>query len=217
MRRFFPLAYPPMRVGLLGGTFDPAHFGHAHVAEIAAQRLELDRVWWLVTPQNPLKPRAAPLSERMQSARAIAHGPRARAPRMIVSDIETRLGVSFTADTLRALRRLYPGVRFVLLLGADNLNTFHRWRRWREILREIPIAIVSRPGESMGAAAKARLAQSFRLFPQSRLPAHAARALPGRKAPAWVYLPAPFANISSTKLRRGKAARHGAEARAMLS
>jgi nicotinate-nucleotide adenylyltransferase len=141
MRRGLPLAYPGMRIGLFGGSFDPAHSGHAHVAETALKRLQLDRVWWLVSPQNPLKPKSGPFETRMASARAHAHG-----PDMVVSDFEKRFGCTYTYMTLRLLRRLYPGVTFVLIMGADNLAHFHKWRRWREVARVAPVAIVSRPG-----------------------------------------------------------------------
>ncbi|HVZ99694.1 MAG TPA: nicotinate (nicotinamide) nucleotide adenylyltransferase [Caulobacterales bacterium] len=141
MRRGFPLAYPRMRVGLFGGSFDPAHEGHAHVAETALKRAHLDRIWWLVTPQNPLKPQSSPLAERMRSAQRFAHG-----RRMIVSDLETRLGCAYTYQTLRALKRAYPGVRFAFVMGADNLKSFRRWRNWREVARAAPVIVVSRPG-----------------------------------------------------------------------
>lgn len=141
MRRGLPLAYRGMKIGLFGGSFDPAHEGHAHVAETALKRLGLDRVWWLASPQNPLKPKSSPLQQRMQSAKQFAHG-----PAMVVSDLEARLGCAFTYQTLRALKRLYPGVSFVLIMGADNLANFRRWRRWREVAAAVPVAVVSRPG-----------------------------------------------------------------------
>ncbi|MEZ5994343.1 MAG: nicotinate-nucleotide adenylyltransferase [Hyphomonadaceae bacterium] len=148
MKRALPLAYPGMTIGLFGGSFDPAHGGHAHVAETALKRLNLDRVWWLVSPQNPLKPKSSPFAARAASARAQAHG-----RRMVVSDLEQRLGCAYTYQTLRALRRLYPGVQFVLIMGADNLGNFRKWRRWREVAAAVPVAIVSRPG----AGARLRL------------------------------------------------------------
>lgn len=141
MRRALPLAYPGMKIGLFGGSFDPAHAGHAHVAETALKRLELDRVWWLVSPQNPLKPKSSPFAERMKSAQQQAHG-----PKMVVTDLEQRLRCGFTYQTLRALKRLYPGVRFHLIMGADNLANFRRWRNWREVAAAVPVIVVSRPG-----------------------------------------------------------------------
>lgn len=141
MKRDLPLAYPGMKIGLFGGSFDPAHEGHVHVAETALKRLGLDRVWWLVSPQNPLKPKSSPFAQRMQSARAQAHG-----AKMVVTDLEQRLGCSFTYETLRALKRLYPGVSFVLIMGADNLANFRKWRNWREVAAAIPVAVIARPG-----------------------------------------------------------------------
>ncbi|MCX7357742.1 MAG: nicotinate-nucleotide adenylyltransferase, partial [Alphaproteobacteria bacterium] len=128
MKRDLPLAYAGMKIGLFGGSFDPAHGGHAHVAETALKQLGLDRIWWLVSPQNPLKPKSSPLAERVSSARAIAHG-----SKMVVTDLEAQLGCAFTYQTLRALKQLYPGVEFTLIMGADNLANFRKWRNWREV------------------------------------------------------------------------------------
>lgn len=141
MRRGLPLAYPGMKIGLFGGSFDPAHEGHAHVAETALKRLGLDRVWWLVSPQNPLKPKSSAIDQRVQSARERAHG-----SKMVVTDLEQQLGCAFTYQTLRTLKRLYPGVSFTLIMGADNLANFRKWRNWQEVAGAVPVAIVSRPG-----------------------------------------------------------------------
>jgi nicotinate-nucleotide adenylyltransferase len=179
MRRGFPLAYPGMRIGLFGGSFDPAHSGHAHVAETALKRLGLDAVWWLATPQNPLKPKSTPLAQRMQSARAFARG-----RRMVVTDIESRLGAAYTFETLRALKKRYPGVKFTFVMGADNLQHFRKWRNWREVARAVPIAVVARPG--IGPGVRMNLPKSWvyliaRLNPQSSaaLRAKVAEAAPG--------------------------------------
>jgi nicotinate-nucleotide adenylyltransferase len=139
--RALPLAYPGMKIGLFGGSFDPAHEGHAHVAETALKRLKLDKVWWLVSPQNPLKPKSTAFAKRVQSAQHQAHG-----PKMEVSDLEHRLGCAYTYQTLRALKRLYPGVQFTLIMGADNLANFRKWKHWREVATAVPVAVVSRPG-----------------------------------------------------------------------
>jgi nicotinate-nucleotide adenylyltransferase len=187
-----PRAARGLKVGLLGGSFDPAHEGHAHVAETALRRLGLHAVWWLVTPQNPLKSRSSPLAARMASARTVARG---RA--MQVTDIETRLGTTYTFDTLDALHHRYPGIRFVWLMGADNLDGFARWRNWRDIARLAPICVVSRPG----AGPKARLGALARVFGNSRVRLEDARALPERRAPAWLYIPARWNPLSSTMLR----------------
>ncbi|AQR60387.1 nicotinic acid mononucleotide adenylyltransferase [Brevundimonas sp. LM2] len=185
---------PGMRVGLFGGSFNPAHDGHAHVAETALQRLDLDRVVWLVSPQNPLKDsrQTAPLADRMASARDRAHG-----PRMIVSDFETRVGTRWTVDTLRALQRRHPGVKFVWLMGSDNLETFHRWRGWTDIMRMMPVAVVARPGSLL----ESRSAPAARRFAGHRVSSREARLLPLMTAPAWTYLRAPLNPSSSTALR----------------
>ena len=175
MRRGLPLAYPGMRIGLFGGSFDPAHEGHAHVAETALKRLDLDRVWWLVSPQNPLKPKSGAFSRRMASAQKHARG-----AQMVVTDLERRLNCSYTYQTLRALRRLYPGVDFFLIMGADNLANFRKWRNWREVAASVPVVIVSRPG----AGARERL----------------------RAPRGWIFLNARHHGQSSTVLRARKRA-----------
>jgi len=135
-----------MRIGLLGGSFNPAHGGHLYVSEIARKALKLDYVWWLVSPGNPLKTEPAPLELRMIRARNAAQAPRIR-----VTDIERRLGTRYTVDTVAALQRRFPGVHFIWLMGSDNLEQFARWRRWRDIAARIPIAVVRRPGSVLAA------------------------------------------------------------------
>ncbi|WGM40845.1 nicotinate-nucleotide adenylyltransferase [Caulobacter sp. NIBR1757] len=185
---------PGMRVGLYGGSFNPVHEGHLHVARTAITRLNLDRVIWLVSPQNPLKSSkdTAPLKQRLADVtRAIGDS------RMIVSDIETRLGSQFTIDTLRLLKARYPGVHFVWIMGADSLKDVHRWRGWTQLMREVPVAVVSRPWASL----KARLSPAARRFARYRHPAREAPLLATLKAPAWVYLRGPFNFASSTAMR----------------
>jgi len=153
-----PIA-PGMKIGLLGGSFNPAHSGHLHVSEVALKRLGLDHVWWLVSPQNPLKPAAgmAPVAERL----AFAADKFEQHPRIAVVDIESALGTRYTIDTITKLQRRFPQARFVWLIGSDNLAGFHRWRRWLEIARRIPIAVVMRPGSTLAplnAKAARRLA-----------------------------------------------------------
>ncbi len=185
---------PGMRVGLLGGSFNPAHEGHAHLAETALTRLGLDRVIWLVSPQNPLKRAAdtAPLSKRMQSARRMARG-----RSMIVSDAETRLQAQYTLDSLRLLKARFPKVHFVWLMGADNLASFHRWKGWVQIMHEVPVAVVSRPW----AGLKSRFSPAARRFAGARWPSAKSRLLPSARAPAWSYLRGPLNFLSSTALR----------------
>lgn len=137
-------------IGLLGGSFNPAHGGHRRITLMAMAELGLDEAWWMVSPGNPLKPRdgMAPLAARVKSAKAMAK----RAP-IRVTAIERELGTVFTADTLRALKRRFPKCRFVWLMGADNLAQFHRWKNWRAIAREMPIAVIARPGYDSAALA----------------------------------------------------------------
>lgn len=195
---------PGMRVGLFGGSFDPAHEGHAHVAETAMRRLGLDRVVWLVSPGNPLKPWApAELDRRMASARRMAQG-----RRMQVSDAEARLGVRYTIDTLRALKARYPGVRFVWIMGADSLAGFHRWRGWTELMQEAPMAIIARPG----SAIRSRLAPAARRFAHVRLPSGSAKGLARTRPPVWTFLRAPWNYASSTALRAGATLTHASPA-----
>ena len=188
-----PVALPGMRIGLLGGSFDPAHAGHVHVTRWALKALGLDRVWWLVSPGNPLKADApADLSRRLQAARTIM-----RHPRVTVTDLETRAGTRYTAATLRLLLRRYPGVRFVWLMGADNLGSFHRWDRWEEIMARVPVAVFARPGEQLHAG----LSPAARRFARWRVPQSQAAALPFRRPPAWALLSGPMLDLSSSELR----------------
>ncbi|KQY79288.1 MULTISPECIES: nicotinate-nucleotide adenylyltransferase [unclassified Brevundimonas] len=192
---------PGMAVGLFGGSFNPAHDGHAHVAETAMRRLGLDRVVWLVSPQNPLKDArdSAPLAERMASARAAARLA-ADGRAMVVSDFETRAGTQWTVDTLRALTARHPGVRFVWLMGSDNLASFHKWRGWTDIMRMMPMAVIARPGSQLDS----RTAPAAARFASARVPAARARLLPDLDAPAWTYLTAPLNPRSSTALRAAR-------------
>jgi nicotinate-nucleotide adenylyltransferase len=181
-----------MVVGLLGGSFDPAHEGHAHITREALKRIGVDRVWWLVSPGNPLKPRApAPLAERMARARAVLGGD----PRVVVTDLEARLGTRATADTLARLRALYPGVSFVWLMGSDNLIQFHRWGRWRQILAMVPVGVLARPGAGV-AARTSRAARIYRGCAVRR-----GEALAGRAPPAWVFVNLPLVAASSSAIR----------------
>ena len=190
---------PGMRVGLFGGSFDPAHEGHAHVARTVLKRLGLNRLIWLVSPGNPLKPAAsADLERRVRSARRMARG-----SKMIVSGAEARLGVRYTIDTVRALKARYPRVRFVWIMGADSLLGFHRWRGWAELMREIPVAIVTRPG----SAIRSRTAPAASRFARARLPSGRAHDLALAHPPAWIFLRAPWSFASSTALRAQSAAK----------
>ncbi|MEE1658319.1 nicotinate-nucleotide adenylyltransferase [Microvirga sp. CF3062] len=190
-----PRVAPGMRIGLYGGSFNPAHAGHRHVSQMALKRLGLDRVWWIVTPGNPLKDTGelATTAMRVEEAQAVADD-----PRIDVTAFEEEIGARYTVDTLTYLKRRYPNVRFVWIMGADNLASFHRWRGWRRIARMMPIAIVDRPGWTL----KAVRSRSATALSGARIDAADALALPGLKPPVWVFLHGPRSHLSSTQLRR---------------
>jgi nicotinate-nucleotide adenylyltransferase len=193
MPQSFPLARPGQVVGLLGGSFDPAHAGHAHITREALKRFGLDAVWWLVSPGNPLKAEGpAPLDRRMARARQVMSHPRVH-----VTDIEAKLGTRFTAETLVALMRLYPGVRFVWLMGADNLAQLHRWQDWHWIMENVPVGVLARPGLRLGA----RRSRAARLYARYRLRGRASHLLGRADPPAWCYVNVPLLDLSSTEIR----------------
>jgi nicotinate-nucleotide adenylyltransferase len=183
----------------LGGSFNPAHHGHVRISLEALRRLGLDEVWWLVSPQNPLKEAAgmAPFAERLAGARRAA-----RHPRLRVTDIEARLGTRYTADTLRALRRRFPRLHFVWLMGADNLSQIPAWRDWSYIFNALPVAIFARPTYSLRALA----GKAARRYHRVRRPERAARQVPGSAPPAWVFFHIRLMPISATALRAQRAA-----------
>lgn len=180
-------------VGLLGGSFDPAHEGHVHLTLEALKRFELDEVWWLVSPGNPLKARGpAPMQARLERARYVMQHPNVR-----ITDIEARLGTRYTAETLRALRHVTPHARFTWLMGADNLAQFHLWKDWREIMETVPIGVLARPGDRIAA----RTAPAAQIYRGALLKGRQARLLSRASAPAWAFVNMPMRDISSTDLR----------------
>jgi nicotinate-nucleotide adenylyltransferase len=187
-----------LRIGLLGGSFNPAHDGHLHISKLALQRLGLDYVWWLVSPQNPLKPvdGMAPLPERLRSAAEVARGH----PRIRVSVIEARLGTRYTVDTLAALRRHFPATRFVWLMGADNLSQIVRWKQWSRIFHLSAIAVFARGSYVMQALA----GKAVRRFRRYRVSPGKAHSLASRPLPAWAFLPTPLHKASATEIRRSR-------------
>jgi nicotinate-nucleotide adenylyltransferase len=186
-----------LKIGLLGGSFNPAHQGHKHISLVALHRLGLDEVWWLVSPQNPLKPAQgmAPLDQRLTQARAVASDPRIR-----VSDLEKDLGTRFTVDTVKRIKRMFPKIKFVWIMGADNLRQIPRWRQWQALFETLPIAILGRPTYSLGALAGA----AARRFRRHRLRPRGFRSLANRAAPAWVFIPGPLHGGSATSIREAQ-------------
>ena len=196
-----PSPFRRARVGLLGGSFNPAHEGHLHIARLAVERLGLDEVWWLVSPGNPLKPAAgmAPLAERFASAAARA----GRAMR--VTDIERDLGTRYTAEALQRLKARYPRLSFVWLMGADNLAQIPAWKDWSSIFRTVPVAVFARPlylASALSGAASVR-------FRDGRLPERAARSLARHRPPAWMFIHSRLVAASASAIRARKQASRG--------
>ncbi len=189
-----PPSAPGQRIGLFGGSFNPPHRGHRHVALMALKRLALDRVWWLVTPGNPMKANDGlpPLACRVAAAKALATH-----PQMAVTAVEAALDVRYSADVVRLLRKRLPDRKLVWLMGADNLASLHRWQHWRELMRTVPIAVVDRPGASLSALN----APAANAFAFARRPEADARTLAEASPPAWVFLHVPLEPVSSTALR----------------
>jgi nicotinate-nucleotide adenylyltransferase len=183
----------------LGGSFNPAHAGHRQISLIALAALGLDQVWWLVSPQNPLKSAEglAAFDRRMEEAKAVA-----RHPRIVVTDMERRLGTRFTADTLAALRRYYPRTHFVWLMGADNLGQIHRWQRWRGIFETVPVAVFDRPPYRL----KTLAAPAPSAYWPYRVAQGRSRTLLDRPPPAWVFFASRLEPLSSTEIRRRNSA-----------
>lgn len=193
MRPDLPPAFLGQVIGLLGGSFDPAHAGHVNLTLQALARFGLTHVWWMVSPGNPLKRRGpAALDLRMQTARHVMQH-----PRVTITDLEARIGTRYTADTLARLQNLYPGTRFVWLMGADNLATIHRWDRWHSIFARMPVGVIARPGQGLAA----RLSPAARHFAAYRLPAEQARLLGTSPAPRWCMVDVPMVNLSSSQIR----------------
>lgn len=189
----WPIATPGMAIGLLGGSFDPAHRGHVAITRAALARFALDRVWWLVSPGNPLKTEGpADMGRRITRARIIM-----RHPRVEITALEARLGTRFTADTLRALGECYPGVRLVWLMGADNLATLHHWDHWHDILTRVPMGVLARPGQRM----RALNAPAARAYAAHRLAPRDSQRLAWSAPPAWCFVNLPMRSDSSSRIR----------------
>jgi len=183
-----------MAVGLLGGSFDPAHEGHAHITRTALRRFGLDRVWWLVSPGNPLKTSGpAPLAQRLAAARGVM-----RHPAVEITDIEARIGTRYTAETVASLQAMWSGVRFVWLMGADNLEQFHLWQDWQDIMARVPVGVLARPGQRISA----RVSRAARHYRDDRLSARSSILLPQSDPPCWCFINIPMTDMSSTAIRK---------------
>lgn len=194
-----PPCAPGMTIGLFGGSFDPPHEGHRLVSDTALRRLRLDKVWWIVTPGNPLKSTSGRPSQeqRMRAAAAFIDD-----PRVAVAGFEALIGTRYTIDTIDWLKRRRAEARFVWLMGADNLRQFPRWKGWREIAAAMPMAVIDRPGASLAGP----MGHAGQALGRWRVPESQARALAWRAPPAWVLLHGPRSNLSSSELRRRAAA-----------
>lgn len=192
------ISWPPFgagqRIGLFGGSFNPAHSGHRAVALYALKRLRLDFVWWLVAPQNPLKAAGdyADYAERLEQTREVA-----RHPRFIVTDVERQIGSRNTAATLRAMAPVLRRGHFVWIMGADSFANLHRWHDWTDIVETLPLAFLARPGYSIRALNGVAALR----FAEYRVPMALACCLPGMRPPAWVFVPMPLRKESSTAIR----------------
>lgn len=194
-----PHVEPGMLVGLFGGSFNPPHQGHQLVADIALRRLGLDQLWWMVTPGNPLKSRRvlAPLAERLDLSEAMAHDPRIR-----VTAFEKSLNSTYTAEVLARVKARNPAVRFIWIMGADNLRDFHRWQNWRKIAMTFPIAVIDRPGATLAFLSSVMA----KTFDYARIDEHDAGALGSFPAPAWTFIHGPRSRLSSTAIRKAQQA-----------
>ena len=193
MRQGLPYVPEGRVIGLLGGSFDPAHEGHVHITREALKRFGLDEVWWLVSPGNPLKAQGPqPLAARLAAARAVMVHPHVR-----ISDFEARAGTRYTAETLRALRAAHPKARFVWLMGADNLAQFDQWKDWEWIVENVPIGVLARPEDRL----RARRAKAADIYRRFQLPARASQLLGQATAPAWCFVNVPLRAVSSSDIR----------------
>jgi len=187
--------YNGISVGLFGGSFNPAHQGHLHVANAGLKSLGLDKIWWLVSPQNPLKPKQPSYASRVQTVTALP-----LPPNMEISSAEIDLGTNYTIDLIRGLQTRYPKIRFIFLMGADNFLQLPQWKNWEDIINRVPIAVIARPDTRI----KARLGQAAQQYAQARIPESQAHILQFLPAPCWTYLTLPLNSASSSAIRAAK-------------
>lgn len=189
------MSFERLSIGLFGGSFNPAHNGHMHVAKTAMRALELDQIWWMVSPQNPLKPQQPSYESRVATVEALGL-PYA----MKISHMETIFGTQYTIDTLTKAKATWPKTNFVFLMGADNLLQLPKWRQWKKIMETMPIAVIARPGKNY-AAIRSRLGKAAQIYKAYRLPESQADILKHCQAPAWSYLTPPMNSQSSSAIR----------------
>lgn len=187
-----------LSIGLFGGSFDPAHAGHLHVAATGLKVLELDKIWWMVAPQNPLKPTQPSYESRVETVKALD-----LPPRMHISHMERDFGTRYTIDTLKRARRHWPDTHFVFLMGADNFTQLPLWRRWEDIMKTVPIAVIARPDKGQ-TAIRARLGLAARRYRDYRIPEDQAHTLKHAPAPAWTFLTTPLNKLSSSAIRANR-------------
>ncbi|MFL2801549.1 MAG: nicotinate-nucleotide adenylyltransferase [Paracoccaceae bacterium] len=188
-----PLGVPGLTIGLLGGSFDPPHEGHVHITKIAIKIFNLSRLWWLVSPGNPIKETVpSDINKRFLASKKIM-----KHPLVSITDIEKKLQTKFTFQTLIKIKKLYPGTRFVWIMGADNLVNFHHWENWDWIMKNVPIGVLARPKEQI----KAGLSTAATKFKKYRIPKEKSLLLPYLSPPVWTLVTGPMRKISSSKLR----------------
>ncbi len=185
--------YEGLSIGLFGGSFNPAHNGHMHVAECGLRDLALDRIWWMVSPQNPLKPKQPSYESRVKTVKTLG-----LKPRMEISHIERDFGTNYTIDMIRRAQKSHPQTRFVFLMGADNFAQFPKWKDWREIAARVPIAVIARPGDGI----KPRLSKTARMLEDDRLPEEHSHILQYLQPPVWTFLTPPLNSLSSSAIRK---------------
>jgi len=190
------MLYDRLSIGLFGGSFNPAHAGHLHVAECGLRELALDRVWWMVSPQNPLKLKQPNYDSRVATVNALG-----LKPRMEISHMERDFGTNYTIDMIRKAQVRFPRTRFVFLMGADNFAQLPKWKDWQEIAASVPIAVIARPGDGV----KPRLSKTARMLSRYRLPEEHAQILQYLQPPHWTFLTPPLNSLSSSTIRKDMA------------
>ena len=197
--------YEGMSIGLFGGSFNPAHSGHMHVALTGLRAFELDQIWWMVSPQNPLKPKQPSYESRVKTVEALG-----LPPKMRISHLETRFGTRYTIDTIKVAKNRFPETRFVFLMGADNLLQMPKWRDWHGIMNALPLGVISRPGKN-NSTLKARLGKAASVYRNNRVPELHSGIVKYCNAPAWCYVTPPMNSLSSSALRANGLAASNAE------